>query len=32
VPALQTSTRMDDAPSRASVARETLAFAQALAA
>jgi LPPG:FO 2-phospho-L-lactate transferase len=32
VPALQTSTRMDDAPSRAAVARETLAFAQALAA
>jgi LPPG:FO 2-phospho-L-lactate transferase len=31
LPALQTSTRMDDAPSRASVARETLAFAQALA-
>jgi LPPG:FO 2-phospho-L-lactate transferase len=31
VPALQTSTRMDDAPSRASVARETLAFALALA-
>jgi LPPG:FO 2-phospho-L-lactate transferase len=31
VPALQTSTRMDDAPSRAGVARETLAFAQALA-
>ena len=32
VPVLQTSTRMDDAPSRASLARETLAFAQALAA
>jgi LPPG:FO 2-phospho-L-lactate transferase len=32
VPALRTSTRMDDAPSRAAVARETLAFAQALAA
>jgi LPPG:FO 2-phospho-L-lactate transferase len=31
VPALQTSTRMDDAQSRASLARETLAFAQALA-
>jgi LPPG:FO 2-phospho-L-lactate transferase len=31
VPALRTSTRMDDAPSRANVARETFAFAQALA-
>jgi LPPG:FO 2-phospho-L-lactate transferase len=31
VPSLKTSTRMDDAPSRANLARETLAFAQALA-
>jgi LPPG:FO 2-phospho-L-lactate transferase len=31
VPALRTSTRMDDAQSRESLARETLAFAQALA-
>jgi LPPG:FO 2-phospho-L-lactate transferase len=32
VPALQTSTRMDDAAARERLARETLAFAQALAA
>jgi LPPG:FO 2-phospho-L-lactate transferase len=31
VPALQTSTRMDNAPSRERLAQETLAFAQALA-
>ncbi len=31
VPALQTSTRMDDAPTRERLAQETLAFAQALA-